>query len=140
MNPADWHGYETESVWAELVEGNRYRLRNIPFFVKGVSFEDIVFIREKEGDLFFESTSIASGHSTYRIILEKTIFDSDFSSYWLPLEELGCSYESSDRNKTYLLAVDVPPGADIHKVYGLLDEGEKEGIWEFEEGHCGHII
>ena len=38
----------------------------------------------------------------------------------------------------FLLAVDVPPDTDINVVYTLLDKGEKDGIWSFEEGHCGH--
>lgn len=140
LNADSWHGYSTESVWAEPTSSNRYRLRNTPFFAKGVSFEDIVFIQEQDGDLVFEATSIAAGHSTYRILLEKSVPDSDFLKYWHSLEEAGCSYESADREKVLLLAVDVPPNADINIVYELLDKGEKDGIWGFEEGHCGHAV
>lgn len=140
LDDDDWHGYETESVWVELVSGNRYRLRNTPFFAKGVSFEDVVFAKDKDGDLLFESTSIAAGHSTYRILVDKTISDDDFSRYWKPLERLGCTYESADRKKMILYAVDVPSKADIYQVYELLDKGEKDGIWGFEEGHCGHPL
>ncbi len=140
LNADSWHGYSTESVWAEPISSNRYRLRNTPFFAKGVSFEDIVFIQEQDGDLVFESTSIAAGHSTYRILLGKSVPDRDFSKYWHPLEEAGCSYESAVREKMLLLAVDVPPNADINAVYKLLEKGEKDGIWGFEEGHCGHAV
>ncbi|WP_434148423.1 DUF4265 domain-containing protein [Methylocaldum gracile subsp. desertum] len=135
-----WHGYDTESVWAEKIADNRCRIRNTPFYAKGVSFEDVVFVREKDGSLFFEAISIAAGHSTYRILLDKAIRESDFSKYWSPLEELGCTYEGADRGNMLLLAVDVPPNVDIHKAYELLDKGEKAGIWGFEEGHCGHPI
>lgn len=37
-----------------------------------------------------------------------------------------------------LFAIDVPPEADIHGVYSMLEDGEREGAWDFEEGHCGH--
>jgi hypothetical protein len=135
-----WHGYETESVWAEKIADNRCRIRNTPFYSKEVSFEDVVFVQEKEGKLWFESTSIAAGHSTYRVLLEKTIPERDFQKYWAPLEKLGCSYESADSGRMLLLAVDIPPSADIHKAYELLVQGEQAGIWGFEEGHCGHSV
>ncbi|MCP5335133.1 MAG: DUF4265 domain-containing protein [Oceanospirillaceae bacterium] len=43
-----WHGYESESVWAEKISNDRCRIRNTPFYAKGVSFEDVVFVREKK--------------------------------------------------------------------------------------------
>ena len=45
------------------------------------------------------------------------------------------SYEEGDA-----LAVDVPPKADIYEVYSLLEAGEQNGVWEFDEGHCGHPL
>jgi Domain of unknown function (DUF4265) len=53
------------------------------------------------------------------------------------LEKDGCTFEGA-REK--LLAVDVPPRADIYGVYALLQRGEDAGAWEFEEGHCGHPL
>ena len=135
-----WHGYETESIWAEKITHNRCRLRNSPFYAKGVSFEDIVFVQKKGSDYIFESVSIAAGHSTYRIILEKYKLENDFSNYWNSLEKLGCSYEEAEKEKVHLFAIDVPPNSDIHKVYELLSEGERAEVWAFEEGHCGHNI
>lgn len=135
-----WHGYESESVWAEKISNDRCRIRNTPFYAKGVSFEDVVFVREKNAGLWFEAVSIAAGHSTYRILLNKSIPERDFKKYWNPIENLGCSYESADSGKMILLAVDVPPNVDIHKAYELLDQGEQAGVWGFEEGHCGHSV
>jgi len=135
-----WHGYETESVWAEKLSDNRCRIRNTPFYVKGVSFEDVVFFQEKNGQLWFEATSIAAGHSTYRILLDASKLESGFKEYWRPLEELSCSYESADSGRTLLLAVDIPPSVGIHRAYELLDQGERAGVWSYEEGHCGHSV
>jgi len=135
-----WHGFETESVWAEKIANNRYRIRNTPFYAKGVSFKDIVFVKKIDESLFFESISIAAGHSTYRILLEKAVPDKVFLKYWAPLELLGCTYESADYGKRHLLAVDVPSDTNIHLVYDLLDQAEKDGIWGFEEAHCAHPL
>ena len=138
LDPEAWHGYETETVWAEGVAANRYRLRNTPFFAKGVSVEDVVRIRSQGGALFFDGVSISSGHSTYRIIVNDATEPSVLEDYWSPLQTLGCTYESAEMN-TLLLAVDVPPGVDVYAAYTLLEKGEADGIWYFEEGHCGHL-
>ena len=69
LEPDAWHGYGTETVWAEKVGGNRYRLRNTPFYAFGVSAEDVVFAEpDDEARLVFSSVSLRGGHSTYRII------------------------------------------------------------------------
>ena len=132
----DWHGYKSESVWGEVLDSNRYILRNVPFYVKGVSVEDHIRVMEKEGQLWFEEVVKHSGHSTYRIIITGDNALPELNE-WASLEELGCTYEKGTGN---LYAVDVPPTTDIYAVYGLLEQGEKEGFWEFEEGHCGHPV
>lgn len=136
LGPNAWHGFETESLWAETVSASRYKLANTPFFAKGVSFEDVVFVKKKEGLLYYKSTSILSGRSTYRIIPNT---DVDFDRAWEPLSRLGCTYENSSRG-IGLIAVDVPQSANIYEAYSFLEWGENEGIWSFEEGHCGHTL
>lgn len=135
-----WHGYETEALWAEQVTEDRYRLRNTPFYVRGVSFEDIVFVQRRDNSLWYVGTSLASGHSTYRVIFEKAKSERRFVEYWEPLQKLGCSYESAEYEQMRLLAIDVPPRVDIQSAYELLSRGEHDRIWEFEEGHCGHQV
>jgi hypothetical protein len=132
LEPNAWHGSATERLWAEPVVVGRYRLRNTPFFVFGVSAEDIVFAKERQGRLLFAGVSLRGGHSSYRIaVSDQHLFDRS----WKHLQALGCSYEEGQ-----VLAVDVPPRADIHEVYELLEAGERAGAWDFEEGHCGHPV
>ncbi len=138
LDAEEWHGYATESVWADKIDAKRCRIRNTPFYAKGISFEDIVFVKTVDGELFFDSVSIAAGHSTYRIITEKKLPEAGFLKHWRTLEEIGCTYEGADLGTLRLFAIDVPPGASIHQVYELLALGEKDGCWDFEEGHCGH--
>jgi hypothetical protein len=47
LDQNEWHGYATESVWAQHVAGNRFRLLNTPFFAKGVSYLDVVIARDR---------------------------------------------------------------------------------------------
>ncbi|SRR6266568_2134112 len=128
-------GNTTERLWAEPVGAGRYRLRNTPFFAFGVSTEDIVFAEERSGLLCFTGVSIRAGHSTYRVKRTGHCGDDLWQARWEPLARLGCTYESGT-----VLAVDVPPSADIYAVYELLEGGVSAGAWDFDEGHCGHPL
>ena len=134
LDPDAWHGSATERLWAEPVAGGRFRLRNTPFFAFGVSAEDVVFGDDRAGQLTFAGVSLRGGHSTYRIKPDRSQL-SQFETYWAPLQALGCSYEQGQ-----VLAVNVPPRADIYEVYELLEAGSLAKVWEFEEGHCGHPL
>lgn len=135
LNPGDKQGAGSESLWVESLGHGRYRVRNSPFYVFDLSNEDIVRGREEDGSVKFEQVLIRGGHSTYRLrLLDHSIDSSEFSEYWHPLEKLGCSFEQGP-----VLSVDVPSNANICKVYNLLEAGEKACVWEFEEGHYGHV-
>jgi hypothetical protein len=129
-----WHGSATERLWADDIGDGRYRVRNSPFFAFGISTEDIIFAIKKDGQLYFEGVSIRGGHSTYRLRLKHHKRDNLFERHWLALQDMGCTYEEG-----VVLVVDVPPQADIDAVYKALESGEAAGVWEFEEGHCGHL-
>lgn len=133
-----WHGYATERLWAERLEDERYRLRNAPFFVFGVSAEDVVLAtQESSGQLIFREVDARGGHSTYRVIIARGVVLGDFEKSWKSLQDLGCTYEEGPGR---LRAIDVPPSADIYEVYQRLEAGEDAGVWDFEEGHCGHPL
>lgn len=129
--------YGAESLWAEKVAEGRYRLDNSPFYVYGYSLKDVVAAIEEEGALVVKGSCLRGGHSTYRVFLAEglTVESPEYETYWRRLKRLGCTYEGANKR---LLALDVPPLADIFAVYRILEEGETAGIWEFEEGHCGH--
>jgi hypothetical protein len=134
LDPNAWHGSATESVWAEPVKGGRYRLRNVPFYASGVSYDDVIEAVDDAGHLVFTSVFDRGGHSTYRLLVNGPHCD-QFEAYWDRLAECGCTYE---RGHHPLIAVDVPREADIIEVYKRLEQGEADGVWGFEEGYCGH--
>jgi hypothetical protein len=128
-----------ESLWAAKIADGEYRLDNSPFYVCGYSYRDVVSAIQKEEKLVVQGIFLRGGHSTYRVFLAVgvSINSPEFETYWQRLERLGCSYEGAgDR----LFSIDVPSSADISTVYHILEEGEEAGVWEFEEGHCGHPI
>jgi hypothetical protein len=128
------HGFGAESVWAEAIDHGTMRILNTPFFAKGISYGDDVSIEVESGELRFVSILRKSGHSSYRILLSEGANEGDFKTKWSELAALGCTYESFKKESMRLYAVDVPPSADIHDVYALLEIGENERIWDFEEG------
>jgi hypothetical protein len=127
----------TESLWADRVGDSTFRLRNVPVFAYGFSEQDVVKVEERDGSLFVTGAEARGGHSTYRIYLPTDTTDEKFALDWQPLENLGCTYERANRR---IIAIDVPPSADVYAVYAVLENGEKDGRWEFGEGHCGHAL
>jgi Domain of unknown function (DUF4265) len=133
------HGVEAENIWAECVGTDSYRIDNIPFYVYGISFDDVVCARERNGCLAFDAVRSHSGHSTYRVLIkDEAGFESPaFKRSWLILEQLGCSFEVARRR---WVSIDVPPSSDVFAVYKALELGEQDAVWTFEEAHCGHDV
>lgn len=133
-----WAGIRDEGVWAQPLSRGRFRVDNIPFYAYGLSVGDVVTACPTDnGTLWLDEVVGRSGHSTYRIILRKDadVTSDEFRAAWGTLEDLGCTYEVASPR---LLAVDVPAAASVDAAYSALDAGEASGLWEFEEGHCGH--
>ena len=139
--PAEEQG--VESLWVEpvLSSGSElclFRVWNIPLFVYGVSLHDVVTgTKDENRVLKFEKVVSRGGHSTFRLIVAKKYEDEEFERFWAPLGELGCTYAGVS---TTFLAVDVPREVPIRPVIDRLEEGERLGIWKFEEGHVEHIM
>lgn len=135
LDPSEAKGFGSESLWAEPLGSDRYRIRNSPFFAYGISTEDIVIAKLEDQVLKVQNVILRGNHSTYRLKLnDKSISNPMFLKYWAPLQVMGCTFEEGP-----VLSVDVPPHADIYAVYDRLVAGEIEGVWDFEEGHCGHV-
>lgn len=138
-NGAAWHHVAEEKMWASPLSEKVYELENSPFYVNGISYKDKITVKSSGcGDLYFDDIFWRGGHSTYRILLTSGSNETDFLNMWSSLEKLGCTYEGNTEGDVF--AVDVPPSADIFLVYEYLESGASAGVWDFEEGHCGHAI
>jgi hypothetical protein len=141
LDRSEWHGHDSEGIWTTPIAGTEwrhFRLLNSPFFAMGISYQDVVKAKPVEHELLFEEVVERGGHSTYMLILEGS--RALVSSYWRLLENLGCSYESGhiklSMGQREIYSVDVPPSADIYEVYELLERGEKDKVWLFQEGYA----
>ena len=131
-NP-DWPPSSAETMWAALVGPFRGVLQNVPFYAKGIAYNDTVeFAVAIDSDVVeFVRVVAHSGHSTYRILI-LTDQASAFEEWWPKLGALGCTYERADEA---LVGIDMSPAVNVHKAYRVLEHGEKVGIWGFEEGY-----
>jgi len=137
LEASDWHDHATETLWAEPVAGDRFRLRNVPFYAYGVSYDDTVIAPQTDEGRLVQKVSDRGGHSTYRIFVSNTDTLKRFSRHWAPLEALGCTLERATER---LFAVDIPPEADINRVYEALAVGEAAEVWDFEEAYVSHLL
>jgi hypothetical protein len=128
-----------ETMWAESLGEDRYRLRNSPFYARGFSFLDVVFAEpQTDGFPVVRRVVVRSGHSTYQVLVAEGMDTStEVQSHLERLAALKCTFERANGR---LVAVDVPPAGDVHAVYRLLESGERAGVWDFQEGHCGHPV
>lgn len=124
-----------ERMHAELRSDGTYVLDNSPFYAFDISAGDVFLAERMEDGLQFLRTVVRGGHSTYRVKLPLGCGHELFERNWRELEKLGCSFEGSSANPRRLYSIDVPPGIDVAEVYRVLEEKERQGVWEFEEGH-----
>lgn len=82
----DWPGFSLESLWTEK-NNERFRIKSIPFFVKGLAYDDEIRILKYGKDGIVEAFDVVlpSGNSTIWIYVPANL-DED----WV-LEELGKS-------------------------------------------------
>lgn len=111
-------------------------LDNSPFYAFDISCGDVVRAKgEDQGVLDFDGVSERGGHSTYRVRLRAGNEHRQFLDRWRELEIIGCSYEGSEVSERRLYSIDMPPSVPVHEAYSLLEKGEEDGVWDFEEGH-----
>jgi hypothetical protein len=107
--------------------------------VRGVSYLDIVDTTPTEGDALVDFKPIIrrSGHSTYMLLAAQD--ELRFDEYWSALQALGCSYEGGQIKLSIghrnVYSVDVPPSADMSRVIAILEYGQSDGVWMYQEGY-----
>src|SRR5262249_8028073 len=120
------------SLWA-LPHEDGYQIDNIPFYAREIADGDVVTAqRGPDGELWFDKLAKSSGHSTIRLWFARA---EDVQRTRDELRALGCTSELSDLPR--LVAVDVPPSVPYSLVRAKLEQGEQQGLFEFEEACLG---
>ncbi|MEU0490355.1 DUF4265 domain-containing protein [Nocardiopsis sp. NPDC006139] len=129
-----WPPANAESLWAVDLGGWSVRLDNTLWFVRGVASGDVIRVQpDDEGVLWAGETVQASQNRTIRLIVVK---DDGSAAARQSVREafhrLGATGEGIERFR--MVALDVPPQADLPKIRKLLEHGETKERWYWEEG------
>ena len=129
---AAWADASTERLWTRKTSMQmEVQVQNIPFYVKGIAFGDIVRVRpdHERRELVFDEFVSESGHSTVRVIIKD---DGAGVAVEAILRGYNCSWEIDSTG--YLWAIDVPPHADYAaSIRGALLRVAKDGRIGIEE-------
>src|SRR5437588_7845423 len=87
-------GGEAEWLWVVEIDAGLYRIKNVPFFAKGLSFDDVIRGEMQDEALIFKGIAHHSGHSTYRIFASQGRHQPDVIVLLERLQRLQCTYEA----------------------------------------------
>ncbi|MFF3109016.1 DUF4265 domain-containing protein [Kitasatospora sp. NPDC057904] len=129
-----WPPVGVESLWAEDLGDGTVRVANAPWFAQGVASGDVVRVEvDDDGVRWAEETVDASDHCTIRlIVLQDGGSAGARQSVLDEFQRLGATGEGVERFG--MVALDVPPSADLPGIRALLERGDAEGRWDWEEG------
>lgn len=123
-----------ESLWAVDHGDGTARLDNIPWFVRGIAYGDIVTTEpDEEGVRWAGEVVRRSENCTIRLIVSRDGGSgASRQSVINAFAELGVDGEGIE--KFGMVALDVPPTADLAKVQRLLNHGVAKEWWDMKEG------
>jgi hypothetical protein len=130
----DWPPVEVESLWAETVGDDVVRLTNVPWFVRGVASGDLVRVEaDADGVLWAAEHLEWSGNCTIRVVpFRSGPLHGSRQRVLDAFEPFGVTGE--DIQQYGLVALEVPPDADLAGVQRVLRAGARDGWWDYEEG------
>ena len=122
---------DTEGLWATQLGGGVYRVANLPWFVPDVALGDVVrAVPDRDRVLWAVERTEESGNCTIRVapldVDQRTVFDT--------FGAMGIFGEVLDGLGVDLVALNVPPDAEFGRIKTVLQQGEADGRWAYEEG------
>ena len=129
-----WPPVSVESLWAVDLGDGTVRLDNTPWFVRGVASDDVVRVEVDEDGLRWAGETVrASENCTIRLIVMKDGGSTAARQSVLEVfHRLGTTGEGIEQYR--MVALDVPPEADLPRIRKLLEHGAAKEWWHWEEG------
>ncbi|MCG7947293.1 MAG: DUF4265 domain-containing protein [Candidatus Thiodiazotropha taylori] len=120
-----------ESLWAEDLGGDLYRIRNVPFYAFGLNFYDVVYAKSESDDLKPSVIKVktSSGHKTLRVIFTDESTKEERINRLKKLNKYKAYHENANG---VLFAIDVEVGGDYEAVCDMLYEWESQKILSYE--------
>ncbi|HHD78089.1 MAG TPA: DUF4265 domain-containing protein [Epsilonproteobacteria bacterium] len=130
----DWHNFSVETLWGEKINKDVYKIASIPFFAKGISFDDLIKVKlDQDKKLFYDKHISKGDYCTYRFLFDDNDPDATSRRKYLDLLSSYGDMEYYDESDLYALSV---PKKKVHELYKILNQLEKDEILDFEEGDC----
>ncbi len=128
--PQHW-GTGGESLWAEELGDDLYRIRNVPFFAYGINFYDLVRATADGPELKPEVREVVqpSGHRTLRVLFNDEI---DRDTQVELLDTLKSHKGYYERANASHVAIDVEPDGSYSAVCDHLQEWEDSKYLSYE--------
>lgn len=128
-----WLPCDREGLWADRVGEDTARLVNVPFLQDGVAEGEIVrFVTDAEGLHWATGRVKASGNCTVRVLpVPDGPLGPSARAVHEKLAPFGLGGEAFSRDFP-LVALTVPPDADLPGIKEFLDRGQDEGWWHYE--------
>jgi hypothetical protein len=118
-----------ESLWGVSTgRQGEYVIDNVPFFATQATLGDVVLVKEEQGVLWFDRVVKPSNNSLLRLVFFQPDRAQEVRDV---LKRLGCSTEW-DQNHT-LIAVNVPPDANLKAIQEYLADQAEAGHLDYEE-------
>lgn len=95
-----------ETLWAEVLADNLFRLKNIPMFVDGFAFNDVVRCVNRDGWYHVAELVEDGGHGTIFIRFLASTLEDTIIDFLHSIVTNGCTFE---KMADLTVAVDVPP-------------------------------
>ncbi|WP_412538721.1 DUF4265 domain-containing protein [Longispora sp. K20-0274] len=132
-----WPPVSVEGLWARRSGPDLVVIDNVPWFVRDVACGDVFGIRtDADGQVWAEGKVTWSGRCTIRVIpWQDGPLAGDRQVVLDVFAPFGVTGEGVEQFG--MVALDVPPEADLLTVRALLAAGEADGRWAFEEGCIG---
>jgi hypothetical protein len=132
---AEEAGPDEDSVWAEPLGSERFRIESCPFFAYGLSRNDVVRAAEPtEGGPVLGDILEKSGHRTLRFALGPSVElrSGPVQRVLERLGELGCTHELM---RPRFASIDVPPEVDVGLVAEVLQDAARQRLlsWEWAD-------
>jgi hypothetical protein len=122
-----------ESIWADVLENETYRVDNIPIFVYGVGYADVVAasMDQEREFLTFDRVVSRAPNITYRITRDPSVLPSDsrLREALLVVKPFATVVEHA-MDGFYLY--NVPESQNAEKLETILDSGRSGGLWDWE--------
>lgn len=126
-----WAPFATERLWAAKTSVKFHlRVRNTPFYVRGISYGDVILVRpdNERREIVFTRLVEESGHSTVRLLFKEV--EGRVRAEQM-LNEFECAWEVGARD---YVAVDIPPAIDYSILRPRLIQLKDEGLVGVQEG------